>query len=148
VKLWVLLKRFRAPIAAIAAFGAILSGLLGYWSAYQTVEKVVAPRSSQAPSAADAATASGAPAFSIVILPFASHGGSAVDEQVAGDTTLDLTEAIGKQLPFAWVISPRLASTYRGKPNDPRALGRELNVRYVVEAELRRAGDRIALSAN
>ena len=142
------LKRFRGPIAAIAAFGAILSGLLGYWSAYQTVEKVVAPKTAPTPVAAGAGPASGAPAFSIVILPFASHGGSAVDEQAAGDATLSLTEAIGKQLPFAWVISPGLASTYRGKPNDPRIVGRELNVRYVVEAELRRAGDRVALTAN
>ena len=43
-KLWGQLKRFRGPIAAIAAFGAILSGFLGYWSAYQTVEKVVVPK--------------------------------------------------------------------------------------------------------
>jgi hypothetical protein len=42
------LKRFRGPIAAVAAFGAILSGLLGYWSAYQTVEKIVLPKSGAA----------------------------------------------------------------------------------------------------
>jgi hypothetical protein len=44
-KLWGQLKRFRGPIAAIAAFGAILSGLLGYWHAYETVQTVVGPKS-------------------------------------------------------------------------------------------------------
>ena len=44
-KLWVWLKRFRGPIVAIAAFGAVLSGLLGYWRAYETVQTVVVPKS-------------------------------------------------------------------------------------------------------
>ena len=40
-KLWGMLKRFRGPIVAIAAFGAVLSGLLGYWRTYETVQTVV-----------------------------------------------------------------------------------------------------------
>ena len=94
------------------------------------------------------AAASVAPAFSIVVLPFDTPGRAAADEPAARDATLSLTEAIGKRLSYAWVISPRLAATYRGKANDPRAVGRELNVRYVVEGELRHAGDRVSLTAN
>jgi hypothetical protein len=63
-KSWGQLKRFRGPIAAIAAFGAVLSGFLGYWSAYQTVEKVVVPK-----SAPPVVTTSAGP-LSIVVLPF------------------------------------------------------------------------------
>ena len=94
------------------------------------------------------AAASVPPSFSIAVLPFVTPGGTAADEAVASDATLVLTEAIGKQLPYAWVISPGLAATYRGKAIDPRAVGRELNVRYVVEGGVRHAGDRVSLSAN
>src|SRR5271167_633336 len=48
------IKRFRGPIAAIAAFGAVLSGFLGYWSAYQTVQKVVVPQPAPTVVSADA----------------------------------------------------------------------------------------------
>lgn len=37
------LKRLRGPIAAIAAAGAVLSGLAGYWNTYRTVREGVAP---------------------------------------------------------------------------------------------------------
>src|SRR5512135_445336 len=75
------LKRFRGPIAAIAAFGAILSGLLGYLSAYQTVEKVIAP----------SPRGTVAPALSLAILPFASPSGSTAVQQFAESLTQDLT---------------------------------------------------------
>jgi len=70
-KLWGQLKRFRRPIAAIAAFGAVLSGLLGYWSAYQTVEKAVVSTSAPAVVTADARP------LSIVVLPFTNLTGDA-----------------------------------------------------------------------
>jgi hypothetical protein len=64
VRLSGLLKRFRGPIVAVGAFGAVLSGLLGYWRAYETVQTVVVPK-----SAAPAVTADAGP-LSIVVLPF------------------------------------------------------------------------------
>src|SRR4249919_941538 len=75
------LKRFRGPIAAIAAFGAILSGLLGYWSAYQTVEKIVVPKSSAI--AAPAVALAGPPLMSVAVMPFTPASTSADDERLA-----------------------------------------------------------------
>ena len=40
-----------------------------------------------------------------------------------------------------------MAESYANKPIDPRAVGRELNVRYLVEGKLRRTGDRLLLTA-
>jgi len=88
----------------------------------------------------------GAPAFSIAILPFASPGATVADELIAKGLASDLTEAFGKTYRYAWVISPGLAATYAGKAIDPRAVGRELNVRYLVEGELRRNPGRLVVT--
>ncbi len=45
------------------------------------------------------------------------------------------------------VVSHSLAVAYKGKAIDARAVGRELNVRYLVQGEVRRAGERIMVNA-
>jgi adenylate cyclase len=47
----------------------------------------------------------------------------------------------------ARVVSHSLAVTYKGKAIDARAVGRELNVRYLVEGEVRHAGGLIIVNA-
>jgi TolB-like protein len=44
------------------------------------------------------------------------------------------------------VISRNSTFTYRGRPVDVKRVGRELNVRYVLEGTVRRAGDQIRVS--
>src|SRR5215470_3169352 len=69
------LKRLRGPIVAIAAVGAVLSGLVGYWNAYRTVHDGTTP---------DPVPKSGAPpALSIAILPFNTLGSKVMDESLA-----------------------------------------------------------------
>jgi TolB-like protein/Flp pilus assembly protein TadD len=86
------------------------------------------------------------PSFSLAILPFTSPGATEEDERIAKQMAPDLTEAFGKTYRYAWVISPRLAASYADKAIDPRAVGHELNVRYLVEGELRRTRDRVMLT--
>jgi adenylate cyclase len=139
-KFWGLLKRSWGPITAIAAFGAVLSGLVGYWHAYETVETVVASKPAKASAPAP-------PHFSVAILPFAARGGSPTDEQFAEALTNDLTAAVGSGNPGS-VVSHSVATTYKGKAIDARAIGRELNVRYLVQGEVRRAaGERMIVNA-
>jgi len=45
------------------------------------------------------------------------------------------------------VVSHGLAITYKGKAHDARAIGRELNVRYLVQGDVRRTGERIMVNA-
>jgi class 3 adenylate cyclase/TolB-like protein len=92
------------------------------------------------------APASAPPHFSVAILPFAAPGGSPADEQFAEVLTKDLTMAIGRDRHVP-VVSHSLAVTYKGRAIDARAIGRELNVRYLVEGEVRRAGDRFIVNA-
>jgi len=86
------------------------------------------------------------PHFSVAILPFAAATASPADEQFAEALTNDLTMAIGLSHVIP-VVSHSLAVTYKGKAIDARAVGREFNVRYLVEGEVRRVGERIMVNA-
>ena len=77
--------------------------------------------------------------------PSRAAGGTPADEQFAEALTNDLTMALGRSR-LAPVVSHSLAVTYKGKAIDARAVGRELNVRYLVEGEVRRAGERIVVN--
>ena len=93
-----------------------------------------------------AAPAPGPPRFSVAVLPFAAATATPADEQFAEALTNDLTMAVG--LPGVIpVVSHSLAVAYKGKAIDARAVGRELNVRYLVQGEVRRAGERITVKA-
>jgi adenylate cyclase len=135
-KFWALLKRSWGPLTAIAAVGAVLSGLVGYWHAYETV---VASKPSTAP-------ASMPPRGSVAILPFTAATTSPFDEQFAEALTDDLTTAVGLRHVIP-VVSHSLAVTYKGKAVDARAIGRELNVRYLVQGEVRRSDERMVVNA-
>ena len=80
------------------------------------------------------------PALSMAILPFTAPGGSAADQQFAERLTQDLTTLLG-QWRFGTVAAPRPASISAGQARDTRALARELNVRFLIEGEVLRAGD-------
>src|SRR5271169_5711888 len=118
-KRWAQLKRFRGPIAAIAAFGAVLSGFLGYWSAYQTVEKVVVPKSAPPVFAADAGP------LSIVVLPFQNLTGDPNQVYVADGLTASLTSDLSR-IRDAFIVDAATAFTYKDKPVTAQQVGREL----------------------
>jgi adenylate cyclase len=94
-----------------------------------------------------APVASAAPALSVAILPFATASGLPVEEEFANASTDELTTALG-QWRWARVTAPGLVAGYRGKPVDARTIGRDLNVRYVVEAEVRRQQDELAVTTH
>ena len=142
-KLGAQLKRFRGPIAAIAAFGAIVSGLLGYWSAYQTVEKAVAPKSSTPIIAANASPSG----FSLAILPFSAGTKEPAEGQLAEALSTELTSSLRRGMPWATVVSSSVAGSYKGNAIDARAVGRELNVRYLMEGVVRASGERLNVRA-
>src|SRR6185437_6905889 len=75
-----------------------------------------------------------APRLSIVVLPFANLSNDPEQQYFADGITGDLTTSLSR-LPDMLVISRNTAFTYRDKPLDTRQIGRELNVRYVLEGE-------------
>jgi len=80
------------------------------------------------------------------VLPFKNVNGNTADGYLADAITDDLTTELTR-LRRAWVISAGTAFTYKDKPNDPRAIGRELKVRYALEGSVKRAGPLVQVNA-
>jgi TolB-like protein/class 3 adenylate cyclase len=81
------------------------------------------------------------PRLSIVVLPFANIGGDPEQDYFADGVTESLTTDLSR-IYGAFVIGRHTAFTYKGKPVDLRQIGRDLNVRYVLEGSVQRGGGR------
>jgi TolB-like protein len=88
---------------------------------------------------------SSAPRLSIVVLPFANIGGDPEQEYFVDGVTDSLTTDLSR-ISGAFVIARNTAFTYKGKAVDIKKLGRELNVRYVLEGSVQRAGNRLRVN--
>ena len=83
---------------------------------------------------------SGPPRLSIVVLPFANIGGYPEQEHFVDGVTESLTTDLSR-IRGAVVIARNTAFAYKGKPLDVKTIGRELNVRYVLEGSVQRGGN-------
>jgi class 3 adenylate cyclase/TolB-like protein/tetratricopeptide (TPR) repeat protein len=97
------------------------------------------------PASADDKLAN-APRLSIVVLPFENLSGDKEQDYFADGITEDLTTDLS-HLSDSFVISRSTAFAYKGKPVDPKEIGKELGVRYVLEGSVRRAGEMITINA-
>ena len=87
-----------------------------------------------------------APRLSIVVLPFDNMGDDPEHQYFADGITEDLTTDLSR-IADMFVISRNTAFTYRNKPVETKQIGRELNVRYVLEGSVRRLGNRARVNA-
>jgi TolB-like protein len=85
------------------------------------------------------------PHLSIVVLPFANLGGDPEQEYFVDGMTDSLTTDLSR-IAGAFVIGRNTAFTFKGKAVDARQIGRELNVRYVLEGSVQRGGNRFRLN--
>jgi TolB-like protein/class 3 adenylate cyclase/Flp pilus assembly protein TadD len=83
--------------------------------------------------------------LSIVVLPFANIGGDPDQEYFADGVTENLTTDLSR-IAGAFVIARNTAFTFKGKAVDVKTLGRELNVRYVLEGSVQRGGNRLRVN--
>ncbi|MBV9680863.1 MAG: winged helix-turn-helix domain-containing protein [Solirubrobacterales bacterium] len=100
------------------------------------------------PPAPDQAPAVQGPASRpmLVVLPFANMTGDPGQEYFADGITEDLTTALSHLRWFS-VIARNSAFTYKGRAVDVRQVGRELGVGYVLEGSVRKAGNRVRITA-
>jgi TolB-like protein/class 3 adenylate cyclase/Flp pilus assembly protein TadD len=85
------------------------------------------------------------PRLSIVVLPFSNLGGDASLDYFVDGVTESLTTDLSR-ISGAFVIARNTAFTFKGKAVDIKQLGRELNVRYVLEGSVQRGGSRMRVN--
>ena len=85
------------------------------------------------------------PRLSIVVLPFANIGGGAEQEHFVDGVTESLTTDLSR-IRGSFVTGRNTAFTYKGKAVDLKQIGRELNVRYVLEGSVQRGGNRMRVN--
>ena len=103
---------------------------------------------SSGPDRSDAATATmsiPAPRLSIVVLPFANFGGDPEQDYFVDGVTESLTTDLSR-ISGSFVIARNTAFTFKGKAVDVKQVGRELNVRYVLEGSVQRGGNRLRVN--
>jgi TolB-like protein/class 3 adenylate cyclase len=84
--------------------------------------------------------------LSIAVLPFANIGDDPGQDYFADGVTESLTTDLSR-IHGSFVIARNTAFAYKGMALDARQIGRELNVRYVLEGSVQRDGDRLRISA-
>ena len=81
------------------------------------------------------------PPLSIVVLPFANVGGGPEHDHFVDSVTESLTIDLSR-LRDAFVIGPSASFAHKGRAVDAKQIGRDLNVRYVLEGSVQRGADR------
>jgi adenylate cyclase len=83
---------------------------------------------------------------SIAVLPFDNLSGDPKQEYFSDGLTEDLISALSR-VPSLFVISRKSTFTYKGKPVKVQQVSEELGVRYVLEGSVRKAEDRVRITA-
>jgi adenylate cyclase len=122
--------------ATVAVVGIV--GAASAWWVFGGPATTPRPAASTAPAVARA---------SIAVLPFTSLGDPDGSDYFSDGLTEDIISAIGRFRDIS-VISRGGVFAYKGKSPAPAEVGRDLKVRYVVEGSVRRAGERIRVSAS
>ena len=86
------------------------------------------------------------PHLSIIVLPFANIGGDPAQDYFVDGVTESLTTDLSR-IAGSFVIARNTAFTLKGKAVDARQIGRDLNVRYVLEGSVQRGSNRFRLNA-
>ena len=83
---------------------------------------------------------------SIAVLPFANISGDPDQEYFSDGLTEEIITALSK-VDKMFVIASNSTFSYKGKPVKVQQVGEELGVRYVLEGSVRKAGDRVRITA-
>jgi len=130
----------RAALAVVIALGVVAGGV-ALWKSYRTtpsppietasVEKMAYPLPDKP---------------SIAVLPFNNLSGDPGQEYFSDGLTEEIIAALSS-VPKLFVIARNSTFTYKGKPVKVQQVAEELGVRYVLEGSVRKAGDRIRITA-
>lgn len=83
---------------------------------------------------------------SIAVLPFQNMSGDPEQEYFADGMVDDIITALS-HIRWLFVIARSSSFTYKGRAVDVKQVGRELGARYVLEGGVRKAGNRVRITA-
>jgi adenylate cyclase len=129
----------RAAIAAIIVLVIVAGGLVS-WNIYLQQSKKVEPASVEKM------------AFplpdkpSIAVLPFVNMSGDPEQEYLSDGITEEIITGLSK-IPKIFIIARNSTFTYKGAPVKVQKVSEELGVQHVLEGSVRKAGNRIRITA-
>ena len=129
----------RSAITAIITLAIVAGGLIG-WNLYLQQSKKIEPASL------------GKMLYplpdnpSVAVLPFDNMSADPEQEYFSDGITEEIITALAK-IPDIFVIARNSTFVYKGKPVSIKKVSEELGVRYVLEGGVRKAGDRIRITA-
>lgn len=126
IRLWPALRARRARMALVIALLFLLSGGVAYWYMHQGEPQPLNHR------------------LSIVVLPFTNLSNASEQEYFAEGITDDLSADLSR-IEDSFVIAPSTARAYKNV--DPKRVGRELGVRYILDGSLRRTDSLVRINA-
>jgi len=139
-RLFARLKQLKGLITAIAATGAVLGGMVGYWNAYRVVHEGIAPATMTAALPANAGP------LSIVVLPFANQTGDPQRAYIADGLTGSITADLSR-IRDAFIVPVSTAVTYRDKAASAKQIGQDLGVRFVLQGSVMSEGNKLRINA-
>jgi adenylate cyclase len=83
---------------------------------------------------------------SIIVLPFINLSGDATQDFVSDGVTDSLIGDLARAMPGISVVSRNTAFTYKGRSADARQIGRELEVRYLLNGGVAVEGERVRVN--
>jgi TolB-like protein len=114
---------------------------------YRFTVPVTASDASAANQAANGAAVLSLPdGPSIAVLPFANISGDPEQEYFADGMVEEITTALSR-FKTLFVIARNSSFTYKGKASDVKQVGRDLGVRYVLEGSVRKAANKVRITA-
>ena len=128
----------RTALAAVLATVLILAGAGAWWALHD-----VSPPASQTAAGPQSSSTDIRP--TVAVLPLVSLAEGTKDDYFADGLTEDILSALGRFSEFT-VRSHNAVFAYKGKNPRPEEVGRDLDVRYVVEGSIRRSPERIRIS--
>ncbi|MBW2205131.1 MAG: hypothetical protein JRF52_13965 [Deltaproteobacteria bacterium] len=132
-------RRWQKAVLAVVAVLIVAAGAWAIWNFYfrppaiepASIEKMAYPLPDKP---------------SIAVLPFANMSEDPKQDYFSDGITEEIITALSK-VPKLFVIARNSTFTYKGKPVKIKQVAEELGVRYVLEGSIRKAGDKIRITA-
>ena len=140
-------RRIRNLLVAAGAVALVLlTAPAAWWLLWSSSTPYVKDRDAVASEVVSSEDRLNAWTPSIVVLPFANLSGDPKRDYLADGITDSLISDLAHALPGVPIVSRDTAFTYKGRGADAREIGRELEVRYLLEGSVVLDGERVRVN--